>query len=193
MMILAYIQSIEDDNKRRIVEDIYDLYYKHMTACALDILRNYHDSQDSVQDAFYNITATYELFADAAAPATAALVHIYVRNAAINIYNKNKRHAKVVMLCDNIEEVAKDIVDEDADVQRIVIDNETTEIVSEAVDKLDDMYRDLIIMKYYYHMRNVDIAQVLNIDSNKVNGRIFRAKQKLKEILGTEAYERITR
>lgn len=192
-MILAYIQSIEDDNKRRIVEDIYYLYYKHMTACALDILRNYHDSQDAVQDAFYNITATYELFADAAAPATAALVHIYVRNAAINIYNKNKRHAKVVMLCDNIEEVAKDIVDEDADVQRIVIDNETTEIVSEAVDKLDDMYRDLIIMKYYYHMRNVDIAQVLNIDSNKVNGRIFRAKQKLKEILGTEAYERITR
>lgn len=192
-MILTYIQSIEDDNKRRIVQDIYDLYYKHMTACALDILRNYHDSQDAVQDAFYNITATYELFADGAAPATAALVHIYVRNAAINIYNKNKRHSKVVMLCDNIEEVAKDIVDEDADVQRIVIDNETTEIVSEAVDKLDDMYRDLIIMKYYYHMRNVDIAQVLNIDSNKVNGRIFRAKQKLKEILGTEAYERITR
>lgn len=192
-MILTYIQSIEDDNKRRIVQDIYDLYYKHMTACALDILRNYHDSQDAVQDAFYNITATYELFADGAAPATAALVHIYVRNAAINIYNKNKRHSKVVMLCDNIEEVAKDIVDEDADVQRIVIDNETTEIVSEAVDKLDDMYRDLIIMKYFYHMRNVDIAQVLNIDSNKVNGRIFRAKQKLKEILGTEAYERITR
>lgn len=192
-MILTYIQSIEDDNKRRIVQDIYDLYYKHMTACALDILRNYHDSQDAVQDAFYNITATYELFVDAAAPATAALVHIYVRNATINIYNKNKRHSKVVMLCDNIEEVAKDIVDEDADVQRIVIDNETTEIVSEAVDKLDDMYRDLIIMKYYYHMRNVDIAQVLNVDSNKVNGRIFRAKQKLKEILGTEAYERITR
>lgn len=96
-------------------------------------------------------------------------------------------------LCDNIEEVAKDIVDEDADVQRIVIDNETTKIISEAVDKLDDMYRDLIIMKYYYHMRNVDIAQILNIDSNKINSRIFRAKQKLKEILGTEVYERITR
>ena len=192
-MILAYIQSIEDDNKRRIVEDIYDLYYKHMTACALNILRNYHDSQDAVQDAFYNITSTYELFADAAAPATASLVHIYVKNTAINIYNKNKRHSNVATLCDNIEEVAKDVVDEDADVQRIVIDNETTKIISEAVDKLDDMYRDLIIMKYYYHMRNVDIAQILNIDSNKINSRIFRAKQKLKEILGTEVYERITR
>ena len=62
------------------------------------------------------------------------------------------------MLCDNIEKVAKDIVDEDAAVQRIVIDNETTEIVSEAVDKLDTMYRDLIIMKYYYYMRTNEVC-----------------------------------
>lgn len=192
-MILAYIQSIEDDSKREIVENIYNLYYKHMTACALGILKNHHDSQDAVQDAFYNITATYDLFADASSPATAALVHIYVKNAAINIYNKNKRHAKIVMLCDDIEEVAKDVADGDADLQRIVIDNETTEIVSKAIDKLEDMYKDLIILKYYYHMRNIDVAKVLNMDSNKVNGRIFRAKQKLREILGIEAYERITK
>lgn len=192
-MILTYIQAIEDNSKRKIVEDIYNLYYKHMMACALDILRNYHDSQDAVQDAFYNITATYELFSEASAPATAALVHIYVKNAAINIYNKNKRHSKVVMLCDNIEEIAQDIIDEDADIQQMVINNETTEMISDAIDKLDDMYRDLIIMKYYYHMRNIDISQVLNIDCNKINGRIFRAKQKLRELLGTEAYGKYTK
>ncbi len=190
-MILTYIQSIKDDAKRETVEKIYDLYYKHMMACAFDILKNHHDSQDAVQDAFYNITATYEHFEDATAPATAALVHIYVRNAAINIFNTNKRHTKIVMPCDDADEIMNDIVDEDSDVLRIMIDNETTEIVSEAIDKLNDNYRDTIIMKYYYHMRNVDIAQVLNIDSNKVNGYIFRAKQKLKDILGTEAYERI--
>ena len=87
-MILAYIHSIEDNSKREIVENIYNLYYKRMMACALNILKNYHDSQDAVQDAFYHITATYELFTDVKAKSTAALVHIYVRNAAINIYNK---------------------------------------------------------------------------------------------------------
>lgn len=192
-MILLFIQSIEDDQKREVVEEIYDLYYKHMMACAKGILKDYHDSQDAVQEAFYNITATYELFEDTSAESTAALVHIYVKNAAINIYNKNKRHSKVVMLCDNMEALKTDIAAEESDVERIVIDAETTEIVSEAVEKLEDMYRDLIVMKYFYHMRNIDIAQVLKIDTNKVNNRIFRAKQKLKEILGREAYERITR
>lgn len=82
-MIEAFILTIEDDNKRRIVENIFDLYYKHMMACALDILRNEHDAQDAVQDAFYKITATYERFANATSPQTEALVHIYVKNAAI--------------------------------------------------------------------------------------------------------------
>ena len=191
-MIITYIQSIEDNRKRRVVEDIYDLYYKHMTACALGILKNHHDAQDAVQEAFINIVATSDLFENVKAPTTAALVHIYVRNAAINLYNKNKQHAKVVMLCDNIEELAKNTPSDNASLEQLVINDETTAMVSEAINKLDEDYKDLIIMKYFYHMRNIDIAQVMQIDSTTVNNRIFRAKQKLKEILGSEAYERIT-
>lgn len=192
-MILTYIQSIEDEDKRRIVEDIYDRYYKNMTACAMKILNNYHDSQDAVQEAFYNITATYEHFENSPSNETAALVYIYAKNAAINIYNKNRRRSKTVTFYDDMEDSLDGIADEDSDVQRIVIDRETTEMLSKAIDKLEDMYRDPIIMKYYYHMKNIDIARVLKIDSNKVNGRMFRAKQKLREILGAEVYERITR
>ncbi len=192
-MILTYIQSIEDDSKRRVVEDIYDAYYKHMMATAEDILNNYHDAQDAVQNAFYNITATYEMFLEPNVRSTAALVEIYVRNAAINIYNRNKRYSKLFVSDANIDETLNSIIDEDAYLQKIVVDDETTAIVSEAIDQLDDMYRDLIIMKYYYHMKNTDIARVLDIDANKVNWRVHRARQLLKEILGAEGYERITK
>lgn len=192
-MIVTFIQTIQDDKKRDVVEEIYDRYYKHMMACAMSILKNAHDSQDAVQEAFYHIVSTSELFENASSQATAALVHIYVKHAAINLFRKNTRQSKVVLLCDNVESIAKDVSAEDSDIERIMIDGETAAIVSTAVDKLAPLYRDLVIMKYYYHMRNIDIAQVLKIDSNTVNNRIFRAKQKLKEILGPEAYERITR
>ncbi len=192
-MILTYIQSIKDDSKRYVVEAVYDAYYKHMMACAQDILKNYHDAQDAVQDAFYNITATYELFEETNNKSTAALVHIYVKNAAINIYNRNKRYSKLFVSSDNVEKTLDEVVDESSDVQKIVIDEETTKIVSEAIDQLDDMYRDLVIMKYYYHMKNTDIAKVVCIDSNKVNWRLYRARQLLKEIMGAEGYERITK
>ena len=69
----------------------------------------------------------------------------------------------------------------------------TSLIVSNAVDQLEDMYRDVIVLKYYYHMKNIHIAKVLNIETGKVNSRIFRAKNRLRDILGDEVYERITR
>lgn len=190
-MILAYIRSIEDESKRKVVQSIFDMYYKHMMACAMNILNNYHDAQDAVQDSFYNITATYNLFAISDSPSTAALVHIYVRNAAINIYNKNKVRSKAIVFSDDIEEATADIEDTTANVQQNAVDNETAQIISKAIDQLDSEYRDLIYLKYYYNMRNIDIARVMNIDVNTVNGRIFRAKRKLREVLGEERYERI--
>ncbi len=189
-MITAFILTIEDEDKRRVVQSIYDLYYKYMMACAVDILKNRHDAQDAVQDSFYNITATYSLFTAPDSPSTAALVHIYVRNAAINIYNKNKVRSKSISFCDDMEKAA-DIEDIGENVQQIAVDNETAAIVSRAIAQLDSEYRDLICLKYYYNMRNTDIARVMNIGTNLVNGRIFRAKNKLRETLGEEGYERL--
>ncbi len=191
-MILTYILSIEDDEKREIVENIYNLYYKKMYIVAFGILNNTHDSEDAVQDALYNITFTYDLFRKPREKATATLVYIYTRNAAINIYNKNKRHSKVVELVDSVDKSIYDIAD-DEDVSKIALDNETSRLVSDAIDQLDEMYRDVIIMKYYYNMKNIEIAKVLDKDTNTVAGRLFRARAKLKEILGEEVYERITR
>lgn len=191
-MILTYVYSIEDDDKREIVESIYNLYYKKMYATAYDILKNYHDSLDALQDAFYNITATYDKFRKPKDRSTAALVHIYTKYAAINIYNRNKRYSKIVDTYEDVYESICDIEDEEADVEKIVIDKETSLIVSNAVDRLEDMYRDVIVLKYYYHMKNIHIAKILNIETGKVNSRIFRAKNKLRDILGDEVYERIT-
>lgn len=190
-MMLTFILSIEDEEKRKVVQSIFDMYYKHMMACAMSILKHHHDAQDAVQDSFYNITATYDLFLIPDSPSTAALVHIYVRNAAINIYNKNKTRSKVIAFYDDMEKATADREDISANVQQNAVDQETERIIRRAVNQLDIECRDLIYLKYYYNMRNVDIARVMNIAVGLVNGRIFRAKSKLKEILGEDGYERL--
>lgn len=102
----------------------------------------------------------------------------------MHILNKNKRFSKVVTFSDYTSRGAKNNAMEEADHESTVIDGETSLIVSEALDKLDEVYRDLMIMKYYYHMRNVDIAKVLRFDSTSVRNRVSHAKQALKELLG---------
>lgn len=190
-MILTYILSIEDETKRKVVQNIFDMYYKHMMVCAMDILKNHYDAQDAVQDSFFNITTTYDKFANPASPSTAALVHIYTRNAAINVYNKNRVRSKSIIFCDDIDKSTYDMEDATADVQQAAINHETAQMLSNAIDQLDSEYRDLIYLKYYYNMRNIDIAHIMNMKPNLVNGRIFSAKNKLREILGEEGSGRL--
>ncbi len=76
--------------------------------------------------------------------------------------------------------------------QALVVTDETIDIVRGAIEQLEKKYKFVIILKYYYHMKNAEIAKVLNLDRNMVNTHIFRAKKKLKEILGEAGYERIT-
>jgi len=61
-MISLLILTIEEEELRRVVEEICDLYYRNMMKLSLDILNNKQDAEDAVQDAFYNISRHADAF-----------------------------------------------------------------------------------------------------------------------------------
>lgn len=191
-MILLIIQAIENDQERDAVARIFTLYYKRMYKRAYDILNNPHDAEDAVQETFLRISSNVRDFMDADSPETIALISIYTRNVAFNMYNRKKKQNSLFDQRKDISEMDLDLVATGEDVEEIVINKETVELVHKAINQLDDMYRDVILLKYFYHKRNIDIADILGIEGSQVNGRLFRAKKMLREILGEEAYERIT-
>ena len=69
--------------------------------------------------------------------------------------------------------------DPEDDVLELIINQETIEELRQAIDRLDDMHRDVIILKYYYHKKNIEIADIMGVDVNVINARVFRAKKKL--------------
>jgi RNA polymerase sigma factor (sigma-70 family) len=54
---------------------------------------------------------------------------------------------------------------------------------------LDDIYRDVLILQYRYHMKNKEIAEILKISENTVGVRLYRAKQILLQERRTELDE----
>ena len=191
VMILALIQTIESDDERAVVERIFHQYYKFMMAKANGILNNYHDAEDAVMETFRSITENVKLFMNLDRDETAALVSICTKNVAINMYRRKKKQQEIFDLSEDIEDL-RACGDPSQDPQALIINDETIGLVQDAVDRLEDRYKDVIVLKYYYHMRNVEIANVLRLEQNTVNSHIFRAKNKLKEIIGAEGYERIT-
>ena len=191
-VIAELIQSIANENERNAVDQIYRKHYKFMVAKAYDILKNMPDAEDAVQETFYRISCNVEDFMHPERPETVALISIYTHNVAVNMYNKKKRQSNLFDQSGDFEEMAKACMDPDEDLDQIVVNNETIDIVRFAVNRLDNAYKQVVLLKYFYHMKNIDIAEYLGIDHNTINWRIFRAKQLLREMLGEDGYERIT-
>ena len=58
-------------------------------------------------------------------------------------------------------------------------DDETTEIIRQAISKLSASAKELIFLRYYDGMSYEQISAVLGISKQAINGRLRRAKKKL--------------
>ena len=76
-----------------------------------------------------------------------------------------------------------DIVDEDAYVDTLVVNEENIRRVREAIQEMDDMYGDILFFKYFMNMKNIDIAREFELNINVVNTRIHRGLKILKKQL----------
>lgn len=68
--------------------------------------------------------------------------------------------------------------------------NENRKTVKRILSRLSEEYRTLIILKYKEGFTNTEIARVLEIPENRVNVKMFRAKEKIREFLDKEKSER---
>ena len=60
---------------------------------------------------------------------------------------------------------------------------ELSEAIHAAIQKLGDTYRPVMEMKYIFHLKESDIAKLLNLPEKTVSVRIYRGRQQLQELL----------
>ena len=159
---------------------LYELYYEQMYQKAYTVLRNHQDAEDAVQEAFYRVCLNAEVFAESLTEDTAALIYVYTRNVVFNHYRKNKR--RNALLFDQADQ--ERLLDtREYDFSSLMAKQENAEAVRRAVEMLEPRYREVIELKYFENMKNIEIAKRLGLGVNVVNGRIYRAKKMLRKML----------
>lgn len=91
------------------------------------------------------------------------------RNEGINFIRKNR----------NYEEHDIDGFEDESDFERDII-------LEEALNKLNENDREIILLFYQQDFSYEEIANILNISLENVKVRIFRAKEKLRKLLEKE-------
>ena len=149
-----------------------------MYQTAYAVLGNRADAEDAVMDAMCRIVQNAGKF-DGLSPADMrGLAVIYVRNTAIDIYNRNRRRPYPV------DELPEDVDFADSP-ELIVTAEDTADILLKLIERMPPSYRDVLLLRCRYGMTDREIAGTLNLDGGTVRTRMSRArtwmKKKLKE------------
>ena len=195
--MLPIILAINNEDDRAYVEKIYNQYGKKIYKIAFKILNNTEDAEDCVHDVVKIIIDNLEMFQALEGEQLIKLLVTCSRNAALNIYRKNKikhinegKHKPYTD--DETDEKDLDIEsvsDDGMFVDLIVINEESRKRISEIIEELDPIYKDVLYLRYQYSMKNQDIAKMLKISENVVKVRYHRAKKILLRKRGKELDE----
>ena len=145
---------------------LYERYHSAMVALAYSVLGDKELADDAAQETF--AIACQKLDSLKQRDKFAGWLASICRNTARNILrSKRKTEAGDFQKRtenENIEEDRRDLI-------------------REAVWKLRPADRELIVMRYYDGFSQAQISNVLDISPSAVNGRLFRAKQKIAKYL----------
>jgi RNA polymerase sigma-70 factor (ECF subfamily) len=149
--------------------ELYHRYSSMVHAYCYRILNDEATAEDAFQETF--IKFFYNVKPDLENTNVPGFLMKIARNICLNI----KRDRKVFI---DINEVDY-LPDHDASYDK----KELLELITLALDFLDHDHREAFILKEYDNLQYNEIAEICGISLNNAKSRVFRAKNKIKDIL----------
>jgi RNA polymerase sigma-70 factor (ECF subfamily) len=156
---------------RTLFDSAFPILYK----VAYRITNTSEAAEDMCQDAFFRLHEKNMVFPNPK-EATYWLIRV-VKNAALNYAKRKQRERKAYQKA--FKEDAKQVDTGETD----LVKKETREEVLEALNKLPENLRMVLVFKEYGEMNYQEIGRVLGISEGNVKVRVFRARERLAALL----------
>jgi len=184
-------------------EDIVNKYKDKAMTLAMRILKNTEDAEDALQEAFVK---AFRAIADKQFEERSKFSTYFYRivyNTALDFYKKHKTKTYNLLNIDDrtrsdegeLTDIAGFEMEIDRnkyyasrvfDTDRKALDNEIQGIVNRYLEEIPEKYSTILTMFYINDLSHGEIAETLRLPLGTVKNRIFRAKDKLKELMTRE-------
>jgi RNA polymerase sigma-70 factor (ECF subfamily) len=179
--MLIFLMAIENEEARSKLEEIYRIYYRDMYITAYSILKDYHESEDIIQNAILRIYNNLHKISDVQSKKTRAYLVIIVRNLCYNVFNKRKG---IVLL--EHEEIKRFPDMNESPIEEHLIKMDMSYEIAKHLEQIHPPYADILMLRFYYQLEISEISELLDITPNNVSVRLNRAIAVLKNILEEE-------
>lgn len=176
-MLGFYLAIIETPEDKRAFEKIYKEYKNIMYNAAYKITKDEYLAEDVVHNAFMSLLKNFEKINKMDYNEMRNYLLIINRNAAYAVYNNLKKNT-------DIDDYADFVSDEDIEISYEISEN--IEIIFNTVMSIEKKYSDVLVLKFFYDMKDDEIANALNITVENARIRIFRGRKKINSILNKE-------
>ena len=160
---------------RRLYETVFPILFR----VAYRITSSEEAAEDLCQEAFFRLHEKNMVF-PSPDEAKYWLIRV-VKNAALNYAKRKVRERKAYQRA--FREDTRTVETG----EHVVIKKETREEVREALEKLPENLRTVLILKEYGELNYKDIGRSLGISEGNVKVRVFRARERLAGLLNAES------
>ncbi|MGI6728287.1 MAG: RNA polymerase sigma factor [Anaerovoracaceae bacterium] len=164
---------------KKIFEEVYYTYSAYLYRIGINILQDQELASDALQQCFMKIFENIHKVDQVSSKQTKSFVSVIMQNEALSIYNKRKCMADVTEL----KEEGSDIIDEDADIDKILARAELKEEVQYYLNVLSEQDCQIINLKYMKEFSYKEIAGLYNVSQDVVRKRLSRAKKRLADLI----------
>lgn len=159
------------------LRELIDLHKDRLFAFVRRMIRNHHDAEEIVQDAFLKAFASLDSFSTDYRFST----WLFTIGYRLCLNAIRRRHA----LTGELDFAT--VADSGADAQQLVAESDQAKhlrnVVWNAVERLSDAQKATVILFYRQEQSCQDIAQVLELPVATVKSHLHRARARLREIL----------
>ncbi|GAB2703829.1 RNA polymerase sigma factor [Paenibacillus thermoaerophilus] len=177
MVALELIKAAQAGDRDALVTLLRQIE-THVYRTAYYILGNEQDAQDAAQEALIRIYRKIDSYEEK------ALFKTWVQRIVTNICIDKFRRAKPTV---SIEEHDMSFTAE-TDVERSILTQDAAKDVREAIGRLPEHHRTVVVLRYLQDFSYQEIADSLNLPLNTVKSYLFRARQQLQQML--QEYEK---
>lgn len=175
MMIDAILSTIENEEQRNELVDLYEKYKNSLYAIALSNLHNETDAEDAVMEVFSEIADKPDVFFGVLPEKRPAYLKSMVKRISVNMFNSQIKKPKV-----SIEELDEEIENISVSLENAIFDNIAYDEIIAFINQLPNRQRDVIIFHCLYDLSINETAQKLKISINTVNKHLMLARKAIK-------------
>lgn len=151
--------------------EIYEAYNKKVLSYVRGKVNDQYMAEDICSDVFIKVFEKLDTF-DESKASLSTWIYTIARNKVIDFYRKNKL----------TEEVPEDMTTDD-DILEDMCEKEDLQLLANALERLDDREKHIIIGHYYHNKKLKDLAEELNISYSYIKLLHNETLKKLKKYI----------